>query len=78
MKPPVFQGVPGTRGFPGADGLFGPKVSCPHCDPVLVDYDGAEGKTFCLNRVVTENVDCQDQRVRKAYLETLDVMVNWV
>lgn len=33
---------------------------------------------FCLNRVVTENVDCQDQWVQKAYLETLDVMVNRV
>lgn len=74
----MFQGLPGTRGFPGADGLLGPKVSFSHCRPVLVGPDGTEGTEFCLNRVVTENVDCQDQWVQKAYLETLDVMVNRV
>lgn len=31
-----------------------------------------------LSRVVMENVEHQDQRVPKAYLETLDVMVNRV
>lgn len=38
--------MPGTRGFPGADGLLGPKVSCSHCNPVLVDHDGTKGRVL--------------------------------
>lgn len=35
----VFQGAPGNRGFPGQDGLAGPKVTismtaCSMCSPV--------------------------------------------
>ena len=43
-----------------------------------MDSEGPKGKEFCLNRVVMENVDRQDQWVKKVYLETLDVMVNQV
>lgn len=40
--------MPGNRGFPGSDGLLGPKVSCHYCKKFLVDPDGTKGKETCV------------------------------
>lgn len=73
--------MPGNRGFPGSDGLLGPKVSYHYYKKFLVDPDGTKGKEtllMCLKRAVMENEDHQDQLAQKGYPETLDAMVNRV